>query len=274
MTTGMFSRSGAVRKCSSTSYAPASSSSKWSMPMTVAIERPYGRPQVSTGRRPSPRTRTCSSGSIPNPTTASRLVDSATKCLATASSVPSRLDEPPPRGTGVGEGLLRGEGLGGNDEQRRFGPHLTKHLAQVRTIDVRHEVRAEPLLPVRTQRLGDHHRAEVGAADADVDDVGDGAPVYPIQPPSRTARRTRASARAHVAHPASRPRRRRRRAIAAIAKGGVEDRPALGFVDGFAREHARDPIADSTLLAELRQQREGLIGDAISWRSRREGRRA
>ena len=38
--TGMFLSGGAVRKCSSIAYAPASSSSKLSMPIATAIESP------------------------------------------------------------------------------------------------------------------------------------------------------------------------------------------------------------------------------------------
>ena len=38
--TGTFFSSGAVRKCSSIAWPPASSSSKWSIPMTQAIGRP------------------------------------------------------------------------------------------------------------------------------------------------------------------------------------------------------------------------------------------
>ena len=50
------------------------------------------------------------------------------------------VDEPLPCGPCVREGLLGGEGLGSDDEQRRLGLHFTKNLAQVRAVDVRYEV--------------------------------------------------------------------------------------------------------------------------------------
>ena len=44
------------------------------------------RPQASSGRRPSPRSRTCWPGRCRTRATASALVETATKCLATAAS--------------------------------------------------------------------------------------------------------------------------------------------------------------------------------------------
>jgi hypothetical protein len=63
-----------------------------------------------------------------------------------------------------------------------------QHLGDVRAVDVRHEVDGQAGAEVRAQRLGDHDRPEVGAADADVDDVGDGlAGVRLSRRPLRTA---------------------------------------------------------------------------------------
>ena len=60
--------------------------------------------------------------SMPNSATALALVDTATKCLATASSpaalAQSRQQPVPGRG-GVGQRLERGERLGADDEERR-----------------------------------------------------------------------------------------------------------------------------------------------------------
>ena len=53
--------------------------------------------------------------------TRSALVETATKCLATAASSPSCADHPVPRGVRVGQRLQRAERLGGDDEQRLVG---------------------------------------------------------------------------------------------------------------------------------------------------------
>ena len=87
------------------------------------------------------------------------------------------LEQPRARGLRVRDRLLRRERLRRDDEQRGLGIEVSHGLGEVRRVDVRDEVRAEVLLPVRAQRLGHHHRAEIRAADADVDDVGDRLPV-------------------------------------------------------------------------------------------------
>jgi hypothetical protein len=43
----------------------------------------------------------------------------------------------------------------------------------------------------------------------------------------------------------------------------MEHRPFLGLVDRIPGEHASDPIADPTLVAQLREQRDRLVGDAV-----------
>ena len=55
------------------------------------------------------------------------------------------------------------------------GSQPLERLGDVRAVDVGDEVDAQAGLAVGLQRLGHHDRAEVGAADADVDDVGDRA---------------------------------------------------------------------------------------------------
>ena len=74
----------------------------------------------------------------------------------------------------VGHGLGRGEGLGGDEEQRALGLELAQHEAQLHAIDVGDEVHALARMAQLFERLDGHRRAQVGAADADVDHVGDG----------------------------------------------------------------------------------------------------
>ena len=84
------------------------------------------------------------------------------------------LEEPVLGCVGVGDGLLSGEGLGGDDKERRLGIKFLQRLRHVGAVDVGHKVspQVSPGL-VRLQRLCHHQGPEVRAADANVDDVGD-----------------------------------------------------------------------------------------------------
>lgn len=81
-----------------------------------------------------------------------------------------RLQEPVSCTLGVGNRLLGGKRLGGNDEERRFRVALLGDLGEIRAVNVGHEVRLQVPLRVVLERLGDHDRSEIGATDTDVDD--------------------------------------------------------------------------------------------------------
>ena len=83
------------------------------------------------------------------------------------------LQRPVARGVRVGHGLERGEGLGGDEEERLVGVEVAHGFGEVGAVDVGDEAEGEVALAVVLQRLVGHDRAEVGAADADVDDVAD-----------------------------------------------------------------------------------------------------
>ena len=101
------------------------------------------------------------------------LVELARECGLPAQR-DALLHEPGARRVGVGHGLLRREGLAGDDEQRPLRIEQGQHARDVAAVDVAHEVQAALRLRVRVQRRHHHLRAQVAAADADVDDVGDG----------------------------------------------------------------------------------------------------
>ena len=84
----MFRSNGAVLKCSSISRNPSSMSRKPSGPMATISESPIAE---STEYRPPTQSQNSNmfSVSMPNSATFSALVETATKCLATAFGVPS-----------------------------------------------------------------------------------------------------------------------------------------------------------------------------------------
>ena len=188
------SRRAARRSCRRRSRA--SSRGRWPSPS-------------SSGRRPSPRTRTCCRCRCRTPTRPAALVETATKCLATAASSPSaRAPTAAPRR--VGHRLERRERLRGDDEERLLGVEVAGRLDEVGRVDVRHEPEGHVALAVVAKRLVGHHGAEIGAADADVDDVcGSACRCGPSTRPSARAARTPPSGRAPGAPAGTRPRRRR-----------------------------------------------------------------
>ena len=74
---------------------------------------------------------------------------------------------------GVGHRLQRREGLGRNDEQRFVGVEVVRGFGEIGAVDVGDEAERQVAVAVMPQRFVGHDGAEVGAADADVDDVAD-----------------------------------------------------------------------------------------------------
>ena len=113
---------------------------------------------------------------MPNLLTSASLVERATKCFATCRLVAELGQQPVAGGVGVGHRLLGGEGLRGDDEQRplRVEPASASAPCACRR-RWRRNARGRPLGGVGRERRADHERPEVGAADADIDDVGDRA---------------------------------------------------------------------------------------------------
>src|SRR3546814_1677439 len=89
------------------------------------------------------------------------------------------LQIPGARGAGVGQGLRRGEGLGGHDEQRARRIEIGQHRGDFRPVHVGDEMQPRPLGRVGRQRLHREMRPQAGAADADGDHVADGAAALP-----------------------------------------------------------------------------------------------
>ena len=81
--------------------------------------------------------------SMPNFATSAALVETATKCLATACSSPSARQRPGARRAGVGHRLQRGEGLRRDDEQRLGRVEVAGRLGEVGAVDVRDEAEGQ-----------------------------------------------------------------------------------------------------------------------------------
>src|SRR5450830_293922 len=178
ISTGTFCANGAVRKCSSTALNPARNCRNWSVPMPMASEMPIAE---STEYRPATQSQNPKAfwGSMPKVATLARAVETATKWRETASlglvgvldraGCDQAVPEPRPRQPRVDQGLQRAEGLGRDDEQGGRRVEVRDGLRDVGRVDVGHEPDSQPVGDVGLERLVGHHRAEVRAADADVD---------------------------------------------------------------------------------------------------------
>lgn len=92
----------------------------------------------------------------------------------TRTYVLGRLEEPVLGTFGVGDGLLSGEGLGGDNEEGRLGLALLEHLSHVCAVHVADEVALKISLGIVFESFGDHNRAKVRTTDANVDHALDG----------------------------------------------------------------------------------------------------
>ena len=133
------------------SRKPASISPKPSGPIAIIRRQPDRRVEASSGRRPSPRTRTCSRCRCRIAATSAAFVETATKCAATASS-PSAADQPPAGTAGVGERLDGGEGLRADHEERLGGVEVVRSPRRCRCR--RHSTRSAPSDRAGRRRAG------------------------------------------------------------------------------------------------------------------------
>ncbi len=169
-------------------------------------------------------------------------------------------EQPVPRRGGVGDGLDGGEGLRGDDEQRLGGVQVADGLVQVGAVHVGDEADVQVAGGVGAQHLVRHRRAQVGAADADVDDGAD--------PPAGVALPLAgADLVGEGAHLVEHGVHGRHHVLAVhlddgAARGaqrGVQDGAVLGGVDLVAAEHRVPQLGHAGGLGQLAQQAEGLV---------------
>ena len=100
--------------------------------------------------------------------------------LGDGLGIAERAQAPVAGGVRIGHGFQRGEGLGGDDKQRLRRVEISSGLGEIGAVDVRHKMEGQIAGAVGFERFVGHHRAEVRAADADVDDVTDAFAGVPL----------------------------------------------------------------------------------------------
>ena len=178
--------------------------------------------------------------------------------------VAQRVDQPPPCRRRVGQCLQRRERLGGDDEKCCRRVQSVELGDQVGGVDVGDEPGRDAGIDVVAQRLIDHDRPEVGAADADVHHGGDAlagraAPLAAAQPVGELTHPVEHLV--HVGHhvlPVDGQRR-----IPGQSQRGVQHRPVLGGVDVHAGEHRVALGFQLGCPCQLDKQVERLAGDTV-----------
>ena len=203
--------------------------------------------------------------SIPNAATSSRFVETATKWRAIADSSPPSPSSSQSRAVvafvivsrvvNVFEQTM-------NSVSRRI--EVVGRLDEVGAVDVRDEAEGHVAPAVVTQRAVGHHRPEVRAADADVDDVLDRTPGCPLPLPGADGVGEGAHPVEHLVHLGDDVDTvDDERGAARHPQRNVEHGAVLGDVDPLAGEHRVAPLGDTGLLRERDEQPERLVGDAV-----------
>ena len=202
---------------------------------------------------------------MPKSATFSAFVETATKCLATASASPPRpAKQPRACAMRVCHRLQGSEGLGGDDEQRFRRIQIARRLDEISSVDVGHEPERHGPIAVVLERLIGHYRAEVGAADTDIHHVADALPGVALPLAA-------ANALGKIGHLVQHGMNLRHDVLAIDedhrsprrAQRYVQHRAILRDIHLLAAKHCVDPPAQPGLLGELDQQPERLVVDAV-----------
>ena len=174
---------GAVRKCSSISVEPGEHLVELRRVRSRPSARARSRSRRSSGRRPSPRTRTCWPGRCRTRVTSSALVDTATKCFATAASSPSVASD---HSRAVRAFVIVSSVVNVFDAMMNsVSPGSRSRVASWKSVPSTFETKRNVIeRSLKSAERGrGHARAEVAAADPDVHDVAMRSPVCPVHAP-------------------------------------------------------------------------------------------
>lgn len=174
--------------------------------------------------------------------------------------IPQMFQQPGPGAMGVGQGLLSGERLGGDDEQGGLRVHPGQGLGQMGTIHVGDEMHGQALMAIGAQGLADHQRPQIRATNPNVHHMADGLPGMAGPGPGAHLLRELPHLRKHCAHPGHDilP-LDDRGAVAAVTQGRMQHGTALGGVDGFTGEHGVPPLGHPCGAGQVHEQLHGLL---------------
>ena len=159
----------------------------------------------------------------------------------------------------VGHGLKRRESLGRDNEKGLCGIEVADGFRKVRAINVGNKPEGPLAVAVVLQRFVGHDRPEVGAADADVNDIANGLAGVPFPLPAAHAVGEACHLFQHGMHLGHH--------VLAVdddgcpfgsAQGDVQHRPLLRDVDLLSAEHGFDARTQTRFLGQADEKLEGL----------------
>src|ERR1051326_6831216 len=147
------------------------------------------------------------------------------------------------------------ERFGTDDEQSFFGIEVSRGFIEVGAIDIGDEAESHIALAVMTQRLVGHYGTEIGAANADVDDVADTA--IRMSAPAAAAdlfgeSRHAIEYRVYLGYDIDAV--DKKEFVLLRTEGDMEHRSMFGNVDFLAAEHAFDALRETTYRAQRKKQ--------------------
>ncbi len=164
---------------------------------------------------------------------------------------------------GVRHRLLGGEGLRGDDEEGLRRVERLRLLDKVGGVDVGDEVDGGAV-GEGLERLRNHDGAEIGAADADVDDVGDflSGEAFPFSGSDGVGEGAHLLKHLFHARHDVLPFNVNGAAVE-VPEGGVEDGALFGEINDCARKHALSPFLDVGVFREVEEEAHGVGGDSV-----------
>ena len=161
------------------------------------------------------------------------------------------VEQPGAHDLGVRDGLERREGLGRDDHEGRLGVQVLRGLARVGGVNVGDEAALQALLDVGLEGLIRHDGAQVGAADADIDDGLDGLARDADPLAGADAAGEGVDLLEDLVHVGDGVLAVDRQGVGrGAAQRGVQDGAVLGDVDVLARVHAVAQLQDAGLLSK------------------------
>ena len=164
---------------------------------------------------------------------------------------------------GVGHRLLRGESLGGDDEQRSLGVQSPQRFHDVRPVHIGDKMHVEPRTVV-FQGFTHHVGSQIRPPDADIDHIGDlpSGIAFPLSIDDLPGKVLHLPQYAvHVGHHVVAV--DIHRSIGPVAQGGVQHRTVFRLVDLIAGKHLFDGIAHFRLAGQVVEQAHRLVGDQV-----------
>jgi hypothetical protein len=167
-------------------------------------------------------------------------------------------------GPGIGHGAEGGEGLGADDEQGFVRFPSAGGFHEIGAVHVGDKTEVQVALAVMLQGRVGHHRAEIRAAQTDIDDVADAFAGVP-QPlaAANLVGKSRHPIENHMYFRYNVYAVHKHALALGGTQGGMQHRVLFGHVDFVAVEHGLNACVQAAFLRQGQQKLQAFVGDAV-----------